>query len=189
MCGFTGFLDLSASPQFDEGIIQRMMNAISHRGPNDQGAWTDPSCGIVLGHRRLSILDLSPAGHQPMSSSSGRFVIAFNGEIYNHLTIREELPNRKWRGHSDTETLLEAIDTWGVADTLSKLSGMFGFALWDRENRSLCLARDRAGEKPVYYGWTGDTLIFGSELKALRQHPRFDAQVDRDALCLYMRYS
>jgi asparagine synthase (glutamine-hydrolysing) len=189
MCGFTGFLDLSASPKFGEDIIQRMLNALSHRGPDDQGSWADSSCGVVLGHRRLSILDLSPAGHQPMHSSSGRFVIAFNGEIYNHLAIREELPHRDWRGHSDTETLLEAIETWGIAVTLSKLVGMFGFALWDRKDKSLCLARDRAGEKPLYYGWTGDTLIFGSELKALRQHPKFDPQVDRDALCLFMRYS
>lgn len=173
-----------------------MGQAIIHRGPDDGGQWWDADAGIGLSHRRLSIVDLSPAGHQPMVSACGRFVIAFNGEIYNHLKLRKELVAffqgkncLAWRGHSDTETLLAAIATWGVEAALKKCVGMFAFALWDRENRCLILARDRLGEKPLYYGWQGDSFLFGSELKALKVHPAFQAEVNRDALALLMRHN
>ena len=170
-----------------------MTSALIHRGPDDEGVWTDRQVGLALGHRRLSILDLSPAGHQPMSSQSGRFVITFNGEIYNHLIIRRELQQSEaayaWRGHSDTETLLAAIEVWGLPETLRRCVGMFALALWDRQERSLTLARDRCGEKPLYYGRQGRAFLFGSELKALRKHPAFHSQVNRGALALYLRHN
>ncbi len=170
-----------------------MANSIRHRGPDDDGVWVDEDAGIALGHRRLSILDLSPAGHQPMASASGRYVIAFNGEIYNHLELRQALREpgygSVWRGHSDTETLLAAFESWGLEETLRRVVGMFAIALWDRELRTLTLARDRMGEKPLYYGWQGDTFLFGSELKALKAHPAFHADIDRGALALLLRYN
>jgi asparagine synthase (glutamine-hydrolysing) len=170
-----------------------MANAITYRGPDDHGVWIDENREVSLAHRRLSILDLSPAGHQPMHSSSGRYVIAFNGEIYNHLEIRNLLTNANWRGHSDTETLLAAFEEWGIEVTLKKTIGMFAIALWDLQTRQLTLARDRLGEKPIYYGWQGcgerASFIFGSELKALKAHPSFTANIDRDALCLLMRHN
>ena len=167
-----------------------MADALIHRGPDDAGCWADPEAGIALGHRRLAVLDLSPAGHQPMMSASGRYVLAFNGEIYNHLEIRGELvtprQTAQWRGHSDTETLLAGFDRWGVAATLRRCVGMFAFAVWDRESRLLILARDRLGEKPLYYGWQGDTFLFGSEIKALRAHPSFSAEIDSTVVSLYL---
>lgn len=170
-----------------------MAERIAHRGPDDSGVWTDEAAGLALAHRRLSILDLSPAGHQPMPSRSGRWVIAYNGEVYNHLQLRRELDASgqapAWRGHSDTETLLACIEAWGVEDTLRRSVGMFAIALWDRERRELWLARDRLGEKPLYYGWQGDVFLFGSELKALRAHPAFNAAVDRGALALLLRHN
>lgn len=166
-----------------------MSRKIAHRGPDDWGVWTDAVFGIALSHRRLSVLDLSAAGHQPMVSGSGRFVIAFNGEIYNHLELRKELGEIAWRGHSDTETLLAGFDAWGVESTLARAVGMFAIALWDREERSLCIARDRLGEKPLYYGWQGDALLFGSELKALKSHPAFRGEINRDALTLLLRHN
>ena len=170
----------------------RMANAIRHRGPDDDGVWVDEAAGIALAHRRLSILDLSPEGHQPMVSASGRYVIAFNGEIYNHLELRGLLrpaPNDGgWRGHSDTETLLAGFEAWGIGATLKKTVGMFAIALWDREERVLTLARDRIGEKPLYYGFQNDTFVFGSELKALKAHPDFVGEIDRDVICLYLRH-
>ena len=170
----------------------RMANAIRHRGPDDDGVWVDEAAGIALAHRRLSILDLSPEGHQPMVSASGRYVIAFNGEIYNHLELRGLLrpaPNDGgWRGHSDTETLLAGFEAWGIGATLKKTGGMFAIALWDREERVLTLARDRIGEKPLYYGFQNDTFVFGSELKALKAHPDFVGEIDRDVICLYLRH-
>lgn len=199
MCGFVGFITATASQP--EGKLTatagRMADTLIHRGPDDAGVWVDEHAGIVLAHRRLAILDLSPAGHQPMVSASGRYVIAFNGEIYNHLVLRDELqevgacgmtPNA-WRGHSDTETLLAAIDAWGVETTLQKAVGMFAIALWDREAKTLTLARDRMGEKPLYYGWVRGALVFGSELKAIRAFPGFDNAIDRQALALYMRFA
>ncbi len=187
MCGIAGFWAPGAA--VDEACLRRAAAALDHRGPDDQGVWADESAGIGLAHRRLSIVDLSPAGHQPMLSTSGRYVMVFNGEIYNHLNLRAELTGKTWRGHSDTETLLAAFEFWGVEATLQKSVGMFAIALWDRETRLLTLARDRLGEKPLYYGWQKGTLLFGSELKALKVHPAFLGEVDRDALTLYLRHS
>jgi asparagine synthase (glutamine-hydrolysing) len=190
VCGIAGFF-ASASPRDADTLRARglaMADAIVHRGPDDGDVWVDPAAGLALAHRRLSILDLSPAGHQPMPSASGRYVVAFNGEIYNHLELRGMLGAQAWRGHSDTETLLACIEAWGIDITLSRLTGMFAFALWDRTRRELALARDRLGEKPLYYGWQGGTFLFGSELKALAAHPVWRAEVDRDALALFMRY-
>lgn len=196
MCGLTGFWQANGVREDDaRALVLEMARAIAHRGPDDHGAWVDGAAGIALGHRRLSIVDLSAAGHQPMTSNGGRYVIAFNGEIYNHLAIRRDLEARvgeiAWRGHSDTETLLAAVEAWGFVETLRRTIGMFAIALWDREEQTLSLARDRLGEKPLYYGWQGKgerrTLVFGSELKALRAHPVFDAPVNREALTLYMR--
>lgn len=191
MCGFAGFWGLPG-PE-GEALVTRMAGCLMHRGPDDAGAWADPQAGIALGHRRLSIVDLSPAGHQPMSSDDGRYVLVFNGEIYNHLHIRKELESvggaPVWRGHSDTETLLAACSFWGLRGALSRATGMFALALWDRELRELSLARDRLGEKPLYYGVQDGCLLFGSELKALRAHPSFVAGVNRDALALFLRYN
>lgn len=187
MCGIVGFWCQAGHADVHD-TVKRMARTIAHRGPDDSGAWVDKVSGVALAHRRLSILDLSPAGHQPMLSASGRWVIVFNGEIYNHLDLRKSLTGVAWRGHSDTETLLAAIDAWGIVATLRKLTGMFAFALWDRTERTLTLARDRLGEKPLYYGWCGSTFLFGSELKALRAHPAFRAEINREALAGYMRY-
>ena len=167
------------------------MRPIAHRGPDDEGIWTDEAAGIGLGHRRLAIVDLSPAGHEPMHSADGRFVITFNGEIYNHAELRKALeeqgavPNGGWRGHSDVEMFLEGIAAWGLTETLRRSAGMFAFGLWDRKERTLSLVRDRFGEKPLYYGWAGKDFLFGSELKAIRAHPRFDSPIDRRALKLF----
>jgi asparagine synthase (glutamine-hydrolysing) len=186
MCGIAGILGKAAR---SEGLLHAMGGSIVHRGPDDQGIFADPEAGLALIHRRLAILDLSSAGHQPMKSSNGRFVLCFNGEIYNHLELRRELEEsgltHNWRGHSDTETLLAAISTWGLQPTLERSVGMFAFALWDRQERTLQLARDRFGEKPLYYGWAGTDFLFASELKALRLHPRFFNPVSRDALALF----
>lgn len=190
MCGITGLL---SHLSVDRGRLAKMAGAISHRGPDDSGIWHDYDTGIGLAHRRLSILDLSPAGHQPMHSANARYVIAFNGEIYNHNKLRAELEKThltpSWRGHSDTETLLAAFVAWGIQAALQRCIGMFAMALWDKQTQTLTLARDRIGEKPLYYGWQGDTFLFGSELKALKAHPAFQADIDPDALCLYMRHN
>lgn len=193
MCGLAGFLQpagmMAAAAQH---LVGSLAARLTHRGPDDQGEWVDGAAGIALGHRRLAVLDLSPAGHQPMISVSGRYIIVFNGEIYNHLDIRKQLESRGsgcvWRGHSDTETLLSAIEHWGIARTLQAAVGMFALALWDRQHRTLTLARDRLGEKPLYYGWQGDVFLFASELKAISAHPAFHRDVDRGALTLYMKY-
>lgn len=191
MCGFVGFLNRAGFAD-GEAILRRMADTIVHRGPDSDGYWTDPEAGIALAHRRLAIIDLSPAGHQPMVSHDGRFVLSYNGEIYNHLDLRKELEERgtvEWRGHSDTETLLQGFSLWGVPDTLQRANGMFALALWDRAERKLYLARDRMGEKPLYYGVQRDTLLFGSELKALRQHPGWQGGINRDALTLFLRHN
>jgi len=164
-----------------------MSNTIFHRGPDDGGVWADPASGVALGFRRLAILDLSPSGHQPMSSASGRFTLVFNGEIYNHNELRKQLA-AKFVGTSDTEVMLAGFEAWGVRRTVEKLNGMFAFAVWDRHEHELTLARDRLGIKPLYYGWMGQALLFGSELKSLKAHPDFKGDVNRDALLLYMKF-
>ncbi|MGZ8162344.1 MAG: asparagine synthase (glutamine-hydrolyzing) [Methylobacter sp.] len=249
MCGLAGFWQakhFSADAAY--AVAGQMANRIVHRGPDDSGVWVDEGSGIALAHRRLAIVDLSPAGHQPMISSSGRYVLVFNGEIYNHLELRAELEraaglpltlapsmllrtglspegrgdsnavdlsrvksspegylhgcrlveqrrsscregkNVRWRGHSDTETLLAGFEAWGIEATLKKTVGMFAIALWDRQEKVLTLARDRMGEKPLYYGFQNDTFMFGSELKALKAHPDFIGDIDRDVICLYLRH-
>ena len=195
MCGICGFYSGVKSTNYN--TIAKMSLAISHRGPDGSGSWLDKNSSMVLGHQRLSILDLSEAGSQPMQSSSSRFVITFNGEIYNHLQLRNEIEesnsNLIWRGHSDTETLLESIELWGVEVALQKIDGMFAFGLWDKKKRSLMLVRDRIGEKPLYYGWQGDgvnkAFLFGSELKALKAHPEFKGEINRDAIALQFRHN
>jgi asparagine synthase (glutamine-hydrolysing) len=198
MCGLTGFLKADALQGRDEltRVVARMTAPLAHRGPNDAGHWCDPAHGIALGHRRLAIIDVSAAGHQPMQSPGGRYVLVFNGEIYNHLLLREELDGNAhtvpWRGGSDTETLLAAFEQWGIRATVERAIGMFALAVWDRQTHALTLARDRIGEKPLYYGWQGQgkatAFLFGSELKALRAHAAFADVIDRDALCLQMRH-
>ncbi|MFY4729442.1 asparagine synthase (glutamine-hydrolyzing) [Nitrospira sp. BLG_2] len=187
MCGITGMMSYRDSDL--SRIVSRMVEMIRYRGPDNSGVWCDPSIGLALGHARLSILDLSPAAHQPMESASGRYVIAFNGEIYNHVELRRQLTDLSWRGHSDTETLLAAFESWGVEKTLQATVGMFALALWDRVERRLVLARDRMGEKPLYYGWSNGTFLFASELKALEVYPDWRGEVDRGALALFMRYA
>jgi asparagine synthase (glutamine-hydrolysing) len=201
MCGLVGFLGNSLDRNLcpPEKILKKMSDRIRSRGPDDEGIWLQESSEISLGHRRLSILDISSAGHQPMISNSGRFIIAFNGEIYNHLDLRRELnflPGfnpASWRGYSDTETLLASIEAWGLEKALQKSIGMFALALWDMETKYLALARDRLGEKPLYYGWQGKSnsrsFLFGSELKALKVHPSFSAKVDRGSLSLLLRHN
>lgn len=185
MCGFSGIF---GSPPCEDDL-RRMGLAIAHRGPDDSGVWIDPEAALGFVHRRLSIIDLSSLGHQPMASACGRYTIAFNGEIYNHAELRQSLGHTNWRGHSDTETLLAAVASWGLEVALKRVVGMFAFALWDRKTKCLTLARDRLGEKPLYYGWQGATFLFGSELKALKAHPAFRAEIDRDALTLFLRHN
>ena len=192
MCGFAGVMSENKI-MLGSNLITPMTDAISHRGPDNIGFWNNTSAGIALGHRRLSILDLSPAGHQPMHLASGRYIIVFNGEIYNHKEIRAKFVNQSWVGGSDTETILVAIERWGVRKTIERCIGMFSFAIWDNLECELILGRDRFGEKPLYYGWQGvgknACFLFGSELKALRAHPSFSANINRDALRVFMRYS
>ncbi|MGQ0811538.1 MAG: asparagine synthase (glutamine-hydrolyzing) [Nitrospiraceae bacterium] len=188
MCGVVGILGHTGSELAP--TVSAMVQAIRYRGPDDSGVWTDPSIGLGLGHARLSILDLSPEGHQPMVSVGGRYVMSFNGEVYNFAELRQELENTgaKFRGHSDTEVMLAAIEQWGPERAVRRFVGMFAFALWDRENRSLALVRDRLGIKPLYYGWAGETVVFASELKALHHCPTFQPRVNRQALMLHLRY-
>lgn len=187
MCGIAGVVKC-VEPDPDR-VVSAMIGAIRYRGPDDSDVWCDASIGLGLGHARLSILDQSPAGHQPMISASGRYVIVFNGEIYNHVELREQLGSLLWRGHSDTETLLMAFESWGVEKTLQATVGMFALALWDRVERRLILARDRMGEKPLYYGWCNETFMFASELKALEVHSDWRGEIDRGALAYFMRYA
>lgn len=192
MCGFAGFISRDKIAVNNESLLNSMAMAMFNRGPDSSGLWYNAEDNIGLVHRRLAIVDLSEAGHQPMSSKSGRYMIAYNGEIYNHLEIRAELENicpRHWLGHSDTETLLAAIEQWGLNTTLIKASGMFGLALWDNQAKILQLARDRFGEKPVYYGWQQGCFLFGSQLNALRAHPAFKQEINRDAIALLLRHN
>ena len=193
MCGLTGFLLSSEFSSDNKQQLKLMTDAITHRGPDDEGFWTDEKCGIGIGHRRLAILDLSSAGHQPMHSNSDRYVIAFNGEIYNHLELREELEQNFaskiiWKGHSDTETLLSCFELWGIDATLEKINGMFAIALYDKKNKYFYLTRDRMGEKPLYYGWVNNNFVFGSELKSIKKFKGFLGLIDREALALFLKY-
>lgn len=190
MCGFTGFFDLGLEVDQSHSILKRMLQAITHRGPDDEGVWAEQ--GKYLGHRRLSILDLSAAGHQPMLSASQQYVIAFNGEIYNFQEIRKQLEENQrivWRGHSDTEVMLAAIEAWGLDRALNQFNGMFAFALWDRRSKTLTLARDRFGEKPLYYSYDQNRIIYGSELSTLEQFPDLDKEIDREGLSEYFKYN
>jgi asparagine synthase (glutamine-hydrolysing) len=196
MCGIAGFVGGKWSGRAQAAAIAAHMGrTILHRGPDHSDVWIDEDARLAFAHNRLAILDLSAAGNQPMASHSGRYVIVYNGEIYNHLQVRDALteaglaPN--WNGHSDTETLLAAIEAWGVRGALERSTGMFALALWDRSERTLTLARDRLGEKPLYYGrqGAGGPFFFGSELKALAVHPQFHADIDRQALTLLLRYN
>jgi len=193
MCGFSGFWSGAGHDNSAlGGMAERMAQTLRHRGPDSSGFWTSSSAGIAFSHRRLAILDLSPAGHQPMVSPSKRYIITFNGEIYNHAALRGEMEaageNISWQGHSDTETLLNSIELWGLKTTLQRTNGMFAFALWDQQEKTLFLARDRLGEKPLYYGWVGRDFVFSSELKALRAHSDFANPVCRQSLAEYLRF-
>ncbi|HYU26399.1 MAG TPA: asparagine synthase (glutamine-hydrolyzing), partial [Thermoanaerobaculia bacterium] len=192
MCGITGFVSAPAAADELTRAVRGMCDALVHRGPDDAGDWIDGDAGVAIGFRRLAIIDLSPAGHQPMISATGRYVATLNGEIYNFEDLRAELRERglapAFRGHSDTEVMLAAFDAWGVEAAVKRFNGMFAIAVWDRTARCLHLVRDRMGVKPLYYGFAGRTFVYGSELKALRRHPHFDACIDRGALRLYLRF-
>ena len=192
MCGIVGiFSTVRPLPGDFEAGLRRMTRSLSHRGPDAEGFWVDPALRLAIGHRRLSILDLTSCGNQPMTGPSSRFVVAFNGEIYNHAEIGSELraAGRSFRGHSDTEVLVTALETWGVDGTLERLVGMFAFAAWDALERVLYLARDRMGEKPLYYGQIDGNVVFASELKVLRHAPMtHEGSLDQRALSLYFRY-
>lgn len=193
MCGITGFFP---GPNKNENLskkyLEKMCQTLVHRGPDDEGLWFDNNTRIGLGHRRLSIIDTSSAGRQPMESSSGRYVIIFNGEIYNHIEIRKEIEVYKkenWKSTSDTETILESFVIWGIETSLKKFVGMFAIAVWDKKEKALYLIRDRMGEKPLYYGWQNGVLLFGSELKSLYVHPSFQNMLNKRSIALFMRYS
>jgi asparagine synthase (glutamine-hydrolysing) len=187
MCGLAGFIASAATTDELTNAVRGMCGVLVHRGPDDSGEWIDADAGAALGFRRLSILDLSPAGHQPMLSRSGRYVATLNGEIYNFEALRRELDG-PWNGHSDTEVLLAAFEAWGIEAALQKCIGMFAIALWDRQTRRLTLIRDRMGVKPLFYGFAGSTFLYASELKALRRHPAFEGRIDRGALQMYLKY-
>lgn len=190
MCGITGFIRRGGSEGDPLQVLRTMNDCLVHRGPDADGLWSDADAGVYLGHRRLSIIDLSPAGAQPMVSGCGRWVICYNGELYNTSELRGELEasGQSFRGSSDTEVLLAGIACWGVREVLKKLNGMFAFAAWDRQARELHLARDRLGIKPLYWGWAGDDLLFGSELSVFAPHPRWRPSLDRESIVLYLRY-
>jgi asparagine synthase (glutamine-hydrolysing) len=192
MCGIVGFLGSAGPAGQDVAVVRRMADQLRLRGPDDEGVWADETAGVALSQRRLSIVDLSPAGHQPMFSACQRYVIVFNGEIYNYEDMRRRLDGERahaWRGHSDTEVFLEAVSRWGIKPALESAVGMFAFALWDRRERTLVLARDRLGEKPLYYGRIGASFAFASELKAFRAHPAWRPEINRDAVTLLMRHN
>lgn len=191
MCGISGFLNIAKNKSKEEltNIIVPMTDMLYHRGPDSSGIWIEETWGLALGHRRLSVIDLSREGHQPMESN--RYVITYNGEVYNFNSIRKELENRGYRfkGHSDTEVILSSIEEWGILHAIEKFIGMFAFALWDKKEKKLYLVRDRIGEKPLYYGWIGNTFVFGSELKAIRRHPEFNSEVDKNVLNSFLRFN
>ena len=192
MCGIAGvWAGKGADRDVLRALAVGMANTLTYRGPDNSGVWVEEAAGLGLGHRRLSILDLSAEGHQPMTSPSGRFVISYNGEVYNSVALRRELEPAgfRFRGHSDTEVMLAAMEHWGVEAAVTRFIGMFAFALWDRQACVLSLVRDRLGIKPLYYGWAGRHFVFGSELKALRACPGFDNHINRDALALFLRHN
>jgi len=193
VCGLAGVFDPRGLDETEKLVLTKMGNSILHRGPDDGAVWLEPANGIGFSHRRLAIVDLSAAGQQPMHSASGRYVIAFNGEIYNHLELRSELTKNNtapiWRGHSDTESLLAGFEQWGIVETIQRSIGMFAIAVWDLQLQKLFLIRDRMGEKPLYYGWQNGVLLFGSELKSLKVHPSFAGRIDRNAVALMMRHN
>ena len=191
MCGFVGLLKNRICDS-DIHYLREMSRSIKHRGPDSSGLWSD-NTNIGISHQRLSIIDLTPSGYQPMISKSGRYVLAFNGEIYNHRFIKRELNsafmNIEWKGTSDTEILLTAIDKWGLYKSLNKITGMFAFSLWDKKEKLLYLARDRIGEKPIYYGWQKDTFLFGSDIQGIKSHPSFENKIDSNSLSLMLRFN
>ncbi|WP_435183947.1 asparagine synthase (glutamine-hydrolyzing) [Cylindrospermopsis raciborskii G7] len=191
MCGITGHWTKSINTQELEFIAREMSNSLYHRGPDDGGTWADKRAGMALAHRRLSIVDLSPLGKQPMVSSDGRYILVFNGEIYNFSHLRQELIGlgHTFRGHSDTEVMLASFCQWGIESGVEKFVGMFAFAIWDKQDQVLYLGRDRIGEKPLYYGWMGQTFLFGSELKALKAHPHWQGRINTESLALLLTYS
>ena len=193
MCGISGFIDLKGNIAKEqlEKIIISMNDKVVHRGPDSSGTWVDTDNSLALGHRRLSIIDLSDTGHQPMVSPSGRYIITYNGEIYNFQIIKTQLLSKKYKfkGTSDTEVLLGAIDCWGLKKALGKIDGMFAFALWDKKEKTLFLARDRIGKKPLYYGIYDNIFFFSSELKSIRAHPQFTPTIDREAVSAYLRHN
>lgn len=193
MCGIAGVLDReqNTSPEGLKALASAMAQPLRHRGPDDAGVWADASAGVAFGHRRLAVIDLSPAAAQPMTSSCGRWTVAYNGELYGFQRVRERLrrSGRRFRGHSDTEVLVEAIAEWGLPQALERCNGMFAFAAWDNRTRMLHLVRDRLGEKPLYYGTAGSHVVFGSELKAIRAHPQFAARIDHQAAAAFLRWS
>lgn len=193
MCGIAGFIGLSerGNNVLLAQIAEQMANTLHHRGPDDSGIWVDSNIGIAMGHSRLSIIDLSIHGHQPMISQTGRYVIVYNGEVYNFPELRKELEKKRYsfKGHSDTEVILSAFEEWGIENSVKKFVGMFAFAVWDSIEKKLCLARDRIGKKPLYYGWLDNSFCFASELKALQQCPRWNGEINRDVLALYMRHN
>lgn len=186
MCGIVGFL---SPKKHSSDLVEKMANEIFARGPDSFGKWIDNNVGVHFAHRRLAILDLTPAGHQPIHSACGRYTMVFNGEIYNHIEIRDKLSFKNWRGSSDSETLVNALTQWGLEKTLQESIGMFALAVWDHDQEVLMLARDRMGEKPLYYGFQGESFLFSSDLKAMRPHPDFRKIIDRDALSLYFKYN
>jgi asparagine synthase (glutamine-hydrolysing) len=189
MCGITGFWQTKRTQAQPVETLREMASALAHRGPDDSGVFHHGAAGVGLAFRRLSIIDLSPQGHQPMSSASGRYVIVYNGEVYNFEEIRADLGSHPWRGHSDTEVMLEAIERWGLESAVQRFVGMFAFALWDSREQTLSLVRDRLGIKPLYYGRLGEDFVFASELKAIRRYDKFSGRIDREALALYMRHN
>jgi len=189
MCGIVGLMNKGGIAKSSSQLqLKKMTDAIVHRGPDSMGEWFDEPGGVALGFRRLAILDLQPSGNQPMISASGRYVIVFNGEIYNHLELKKELKHVRWQGHSDTEVLLEAIDTYGLEKALEAIEGMFAIALWDRKERALFLVRDRMGEKPLYYSKIGDTVYFASELKAIKKVDGFQGRINQSVLPFYFKH-
>lgn len=186
MCGFVGSF---GAQSINIDIIDKMTSSLHHRGPDSKAYWVDKSSDFSFGHTRLAIQDVSTNGAQPMHSYSGRYVIAFNGEIYNHFELRKQIQNTNWNGRSDTETALAVIENYGILKALNKFNGMFAFALWDKKEKVLTLARDRIGEKPLYYGWQKDTFLFGSELKSMKCHPSFQNKINKDAVSAFYRFS